>query len=30
MQSCYLPLDVAMKNAEHDETGFWDKWAESS
>lgn len=27
---CYLPLDVAMKNAEHDEPGFWEKWAELS
>ena len=24
-----LPLDVAMKNAHHDEPGFWDKWAEA-
>ncbi|MEI6207027.1 MAG: hypothetical protein WCP20_09610 [Desulfuromonadales bacterium] len=24
----YLPLEVAMKNAHHDEPGFWDKWAE--
>jgi hypothetical protein len=26
---CYLPLDVAMKNAHHDEPGFWDRWAEN-
>ncbi|PNG12253.1 hypothetical protein CXK97_19930 [Stutzerimonas stutzeri] len=25
----YLPLDVAMKNAEHDEPGFWEHWAEN-
>jgi hypothetical protein len=25
----YLPLDIAMKNAHHDEPGFWDKWAET-
>jgi len=25
---CYLPLEVAMRNAHHDEPGFWDKWAE--
>lgn len=25
----YLPLEEAMKNAHHDEPGFWDKWAES-
>lgn len=25
----YLPLEVAMKNAHHDEPGFWDKWAET-
>ena len=24
----YLPLEVAMKNAHHDEPGFWEKWAE--
>ena len=24
----YLPLKIAMKNAHHDEPGFWDKWAE--
>ncbi len=23
-----LPLEVAMKNAHHDEPGFWEKWAE--
>ncbi|MEA2017392.1 MAG: hypothetical protein U9N59_02995, partial [Campylobacterota bacterium] len=23
-----LPLRVAMKNAHHDEAGFWNKWAE--
>lgn len=22
-------LEMAMKNAEHDEPGFWDRWAES-
>lgn len=26
---CYCPLESAMKNAEHDEPGFWDRWAES-
>lgn len=25
----YLPLEIAMKNAHHDEPGFWDKWAET-
>ena len=25
---CYLPLKMAMKNAHHDEPGFWGKWAE--
>lgn len=25
---CYIPFCVAMKNAHHDEAGFWDKWAE--
>ena len=29
VQFRYLPLDVALKNAEHDESGFWDKWAEN-
>ena len=24
-----LPLDVAMKNAHHDESGFWENWAEN-
>ncbi|AJE03574.1 hypothetical protein [Geobacter pickeringii] len=24
----YLPLEIAMKNAHHDEPGFWDRWAE--
>jgi hypothetical protein len=23
-----LPLNIAMKNAEHDEPGFWERWAE--
>ena len=23
-----LPLNIAMKNAEHDERGFWERWAE--
>lgn len=27
---CYLPLDVAMKNSEHDEPRFWEKGAELS
>ena len=27
---CYLPLERAMKNAHHDEPGFWEKWAEES
>lgn len=26
---CYLPLEMAMKNAHHDEPGFWDRWAEN-
>jgi hypothetical protein len=26
---CYLPLDHAMKNAHHDEPGFWERWAEN-
>lgn len=26
---CYCPLDEAMKNAKHDEPGFWDRWAKS-
>ena len=25
----YLPLATAMKNAHHDEPGFWAKWAET-
>ena len=25
---CYQPLARAMKNAHHDEPGFWEKWAE--
>lgn len=24
----YYPLALAMKNAHHDEPGFWDRWAE--
>lgn len=24
----YYPLEMAMKNAHHDEPGFWDRWAE--
>lgn len=24
----YLPLAMAMKNAHHDEPGFWERWAE--
>lgn len=26
---CALQLHVAMKNAHHDEPGFWDRWAEN-
>ena len=26
---CYLPLEHAMKNAHHDEPGFWDRCAET-
>lgn len=26
---CYLTLKLAMKNAHHDEPGFWEKWAET-
>ncbi|WP_119157761.1 hypothetical protein [Caldimonas tepidiphila] len=25
---CALTLDVAMKNAHHDEPGFWERWAD--
>lgn len=25
----FLSLDVAMKNKEHDEPGYWERWAES-
>lgn len=25
----YYPLALAMKNAHHDEAGFWDRWAEN-
>lgn len=25
---CFCPLSDAMKNAHHDEPGFWEKWAE--
>jgi hypothetical protein len=28
IRSYYLPLEVAMKNAYHDEPGFWERWAE--
>lgn len=24
----YLPLEMAMENAEHDEEGFWDRWGD--
>jgi len=24
----YCPLDHAMKNSEHDEPGFWERWAD--
>ena len=24
---CYYPLQLAMKNAHHDEPGFWESWA---
>ena len=24
----YIPLEVAMENAYHDEPGYWDKWVE--
>jgi hypothetical protein len=26
---CYLPLEMAMKNAHHDEPGFWERWAKN-
>lgn len=26
---CYTTLSAAMKNAHHDEPGFWKKWAEN-
>jgi len=29
VQFNYLPLEVAMRNVDH-EPGFWDKWAETS
>ncbi len=29
VQFCYMPLAMAMKNAHHDEPGFWEDWAES-
>lgn len=25
----YIPLEDAMKNAHHDEPGFWEEWAEN-
>ncbi len=25
----YLTLEIAMKNAHHDEPGFWDNWADN-
>lgn len=25
----YYPLEMAMKNAHHDEPGFWERWAEN-
>ncbi len=25
----YMPLEIAMRNAHHDEPGFWEKWAEN-
>jgi hypothetical protein len=25
----YYPLELAMKNAHHDEPGFWERWAEN-
>jgi hypothetical protein len=25
---CVMPLDYAMRNAEHDEPGYWERWAE--
>ena len=25
---CVMPLDYATRNAEHDEPGFWERWAE--
>jgi len=26
---CFVALEEAMKNAHHDEPGFWDEWAEN-
>ena len=26
---CYLPLEMAMKNAHHDEPGFWNQWSKN-
>ena len=26
---CCLPLQIAMQNKHHDESGFWDKWIEN-
>jgi hypothetical protein len=25
----HVPLEMSMKNAHHDEPGFWDRWAEN-
>jgi hypothetical protein len=25
---CAMPLDYALRNAEHDEPGYWERWAE--
>ena len=27
---CYVPLDMAMNNAEHDDPDFWARWAEEN
>lgn len=29
MMFCVLPLSNAMENADHDEPGFWKRWAEN-
>ena len=28
LRFCFVPLDIAMKNAHHDAPGYWESWAE--